>query len=352
MVKEYIENLILDTNEELERLQTQMKELLEELQSSQENQERLQREKNRDTNIFSPRSIQLGTDEKLAKAKEEVKKIDQEVEYIREKIESSAKKKEEYMNLLAEIEGKNEFEKEDSGETEENEKKAFAEADNLKKSAENSRINNFGNASAEEKVCITTEKDEIKEEKAEDTYKKENIALQNTERVEKRNIEETVRINIEKGLENIIRTNIGDNTENIRESDTEKKEYYTQKKTEENRKNDLKSCKDKMADENVCSVEEKNIISKSKRRENSSEHEIESGSENSSENSFENSSENSINRAEKHTENAKIKHFLQKLYKRTEICLACVNSDKNRCKNELKAMKNEIKKYASAIEGE
>ena len=75
MVKEYIENLILDTNEELERLQTQMKELLEELQSSQENQERLQREKNRDTNIFSPRSIQLGTDEKLAKAKEEVKKI-------------------------------------------------------------------------------------------------------------------------------------------------------------------------------------------------------------------------------------------------------------------------------------
>lgn len=45
-----------------------------------------------------------------------------------------------------------------------------------------------------------------------------------------------------------------------------------------------------------------------------------------------------------------MKAFLSNLYSKTEVCLACLISDKNRCKKELNEMKNIIKKYAKELE--
>lgn len=42
--------------------------------------------------------------------------------------------------------------------------------------------------------------------------------------------------------------------------------------------------------------------------------------------------------------------FLAALHKKTDICLALLNGDKNKCRNELRAMKRQIKEYAEQIE--
>lgn len=42
--------------------------------------------------------------------------------------------------------------------------------------------------------------------------------------------------------------------------------------------------------------------------------------------------------------------FLYDLHKKTDICLALLNGDKNKCRNELRAMKRQIKEYAEQIE--
>lgn len=114
MVNGYIENLITETEEELLRLQRQMAELLDDLKYSQEKQEKLQREKNKDTNIFSPRSMTSDMDGKLEKAKEEVRVNNQRIEYIRERIEISTKKKMEYKTLLHEFQKRNEENKDET----------------------------------------------------------------------------------------------------------------------------------------------------------------------------------------------------------------------------------------------
>lgn len=214
MINQYIENLLLETNEDIERFQYQLAGLMEELNYSQEKREKLQRERNKDSNIFSPRSMTSAMDEKLDKAKEEVKNINQQVEYIREKIENSTKKKLEYETLLAELEKKDE---------------------------------------------------------------KSNIS------------------NEEKGQ--AANTDSDAATELINSMNS----YFDQYKN-----NMVQNEKDNDSEVNI-----------------------------------------SIKETEDVTE---IKEFLQKIYKSTEICLALINGDKNRCRNELKKMKNEIKRFSEGIE--
>ncbi len=42
--------------------------------------------------------------------------------------------------------------------------------------------------------------------------------------------------------------------------------------------------------------------------------------------------------------------FLEALHRKTDICLALLNGDKNKCRNELRRMKKEIKEYEEQIE--
>lgn len=104
MVNEYIERLMLEEQEEIEKLQIQMKKSLNDLQSSQEWLESLQREKNVEFNIFSPRKFDFEADAKIEQAKAAVREYDQNVEYIRGQIESHTKRNQEYLKLQEENE--------------------------------------------------------------------------------------------------------------------------------------------------------------------------------------------------------------------------------------------------------
>lgn len=103
MVKEYINELLLENNEELLRQEKQMKELLDSLDSARHWLEILQAEKNADRNIFSPRAMDTDIREKIEEAQNNIKKIDQDIEYVRSFIETHIKKREEYERLLQEL---------------------------------------------------------------------------------------------------------------------------------------------------------------------------------------------------------------------------------------------------------
>ena len=47
--------------------------------------------------------------------------------------------------------------------------------------------------------------------------------------------------------------------------------------------------------------------------------------------------------------NQVLQQFLSELYAKTELCLALLNGNKNRCKKELNSMKQEIKRYSETL---
>lgn len=102
MIKEYINTLVDENNKSLEKLEQEMKELIEDLESNQKWLEKLQREKNLDTNIFSPRSMDVDIREKIEKAQAAVEKVNHSIDHIRILIEEHVKKKLEYEKLLTE----------------------------------------------------------------------------------------------------------------------------------------------------------------------------------------------------------------------------------------------------------
>ena len=67
MIKEYITELLNENNEELVHLEEQMSDLFVELDSSKEMLEVLQKEKDADKNIFSPRTMDSQIGEEIEK---------------------------------------------------------------------------------------------------------------------------------------------------------------------------------------------------------------------------------------------------------------------------------------------
>lgn len=103
MIKEYIDKLSDDNQSELSNLEKQMRELLDELTYAQEWQETLQKESNSQTNIFSPRSFDEDIEQDLENVQNKIIRINQQIEYTRELIETHLKKKNEYVTLMQEI---------------------------------------------------------------------------------------------------------------------------------------------------------------------------------------------------------------------------------------------------------
>lgn len=97
-----------ENQEELQKLEVEMKNLLEELECNQEYVLHLRKEKDIDRNIFSPRSYDADSDRKIEQAENKVEQIKNEVEYIRERIETFLKKKKEYEKILGEIKAESE----------------------------------------------------------------------------------------------------------------------------------------------------------------------------------------------------------------------------------------------------
>lgn len=104
MLKEYIDKLYQNNEEELDKLEKQMKEAMSDLESAKGWLEELQKESNIQINIFSPRNIDDQLDEKLQNAQNKVLEANNQIDYIRELIETHIKKRKEYEQLLKEAE--------------------------------------------------------------------------------------------------------------------------------------------------------------------------------------------------------------------------------------------------------
>ena len=102
MVKEYIDQLQSENSKKLSELEDQMKMQMDELENKRRQLEMLQLEKNLDVNIFSPRTYDANAKEKISGLQTEMEQIKQEIEYTRELMETYAKKKSEYEDLLKE----------------------------------------------------------------------------------------------------------------------------------------------------------------------------------------------------------------------------------------------------------
>lgn len=104
MVKEYINELLSENKEKLEKLDKRMKELLNDLDCAKKWLDTMYSETNTDKNIFSPRAIDTELDKKTKDAQDNIEKIRQEIDYTRSFIEENVKKKLEYEKLLEEVE--------------------------------------------------------------------------------------------------------------------------------------------------------------------------------------------------------------------------------------------------------
>lgn len=104
MISDYLNKMIQEENSELKELELQLNQSVEELKYAQEWLSTLQLEENRDTNIFSPRSIDTERKQKIVKAQDDVRAIEQKIEYTRELIETKVKSREEHQKLLEESE--------------------------------------------------------------------------------------------------------------------------------------------------------------------------------------------------------------------------------------------------------
>ena len=109
MLKEYIQNLLLENEEEIQKLKNEMDELMGDIEVQQQQMVLLENAENADTNIFSPRSHGDEIHEKMVNAQMKVKKLNQETEHVREMIEALMKKKYEYESLMNEIKEREEY---------------------------------------------------------------------------------------------------------------------------------------------------------------------------------------------------------------------------------------------------
>lgn len=103
MIREYINELVLENEEKLKKLEQQLKELMLDLDCSKKWLENLQSEADLDTNIFSPRVMDPDLKNKTENVKNDINKTNQEIEYVRSFIETHLAKKQEYERMLIEL---------------------------------------------------------------------------------------------------------------------------------------------------------------------------------------------------------------------------------------------------------
>lgn len=80
MIKEYINKLLAENKETLKQQEKQLGDLMNELSSAEQWAESLQRESNAQTNIFSPRNIDVEIGQKIEKASNSISNINQQIE--------------------------------------------------------------------------------------------------------------------------------------------------------------------------------------------------------------------------------------------------------------------------------
>ncbi len=268
MIKEYIEKHLHENKKELEKQNDQLQKLMKEQENAKLYLENLQKQKNVQINIFSPRNIDDTLEEKIEKGRENVQIIENEIEQARKSIEELEEKKKEYEALEKEA------------------KKPSAQKNDLANIIKNAIEKNLSEREGNEK---TSEKESI--------YKE--------------------------GIE----------------------KEYIQKESEETR-GEVKGKESKKESEGENQKETEGI--KEIGKENKKEAETEGVKETEKENALE--GKGIAQEDVKKELIDKINIFMNSIYRKNEMCLAFLNSDKNKCKSELLSMKKEIKRFVSEIE--
>ena len=107
MIREYINELILENDENLKDLERQLNGLIEDQNCAQKWLETLQSEENVDKNIFSPRAADADLDKKIEEARKSIEKAKQDIEYVKSFMETHLKKRQEFKTLLTELDEMN-----------------------------------------------------------------------------------------------------------------------------------------------------------------------------------------------------------------------------------------------------
>lgn len=330
MLKEYLARVDLENSEELDKLQIQMKGLLDELNVKQELIDKLRREKNLDINIFSPRSMDAEADEKIEKAMQEKLEINQSIEYVRGLIETYTKKKMEYEELRkelmeSEIDAKTDS-GEDDGKVEDEEIKNTEVTEKIVKETEietedsgtdNQKIEDGNNDNVGTGITDIN-KPEINTEILPDG---KSVTLSNKNNLQ--NVRDKVSSAIDKNMRLAAHQ-----TEHSEQSDNEMADCEAPEHDKMSEKNKMPG-HDKMSEYNEMPGHDK-------MSEQNGTPELNGISE------YDEPGKNPIDRME-------LLDFLDAIYRQTELCMA-ITSNRNQCKAELRSLKSKIKNYAAKIE--
>lgn len=330
MLKEYLARVDLENSEELDKLQIQMKGLLDELNVKQELIDKLRREKNLDINIFSPRSMDAEADEKIEKAMQEKLEINQSIVYVRGLIETYTKKKMEYEELRKELmeseidakidngkdDGKVEDEETENAEvTEEIVKETEIETEDA--GTDNQKIEDGNNDNVGTGITDIN-KPEINTEILPDG---KSVTLSNENNLQ--NVRDKVSSAIDKNMRLA-----AEQTEHSEQSDNEMADGEAPEH-------------DKMSEHNKMPGHDKEseyneIPGHDKISEQNEIPELNGISE------YDEPGKSPVDRVE-------LLNFLDEIYRQTELCMA-ITSNRNQCKAELRNLKSKIKNYAAKIE--
>lgn len=342
MLKEYLARVDLENSEELDKLQIQMKGLLDELNVKQELIDKLRREKNLDINIFSPRSMDAEADEKIEKAMQEKLEINQSIEYVRGLIETYTKKKMEYEELRkelmeSEIDAKTDS-VEDDGKIEDKEAENAEVTEKIVKEteievkdagADNQKIEDGNNDNVVTGITDIN-KPEINTEILPDG---KSVTLSNENNLQ--NVRDKVSSAIDKNMRLA-----AEQTEHSEQSDNEMADCEAPEHDKMSEHNKMPG-HDKMSGNNeMLGHDEMSEYNKMPVHDKISEQnempELNGISE------YDEPEKSPVNRKE-------LLDFLDEIYRQTELCMA-ITSNRNQCKAELRSLKSKIKNYAAKIE--
>ena len=384
MLKEYIINLMDVNQEEMGRYVEKLKKLQQEYQTGQEWIANLQKENNLEQNIFSPRIAAAGGLEKLAQAQEKQQAIEKEIEEVKKQLGELKKKEEEYKGLLRETDAQ-----------EASLMKAERAEEKTEPEAEKKRTGEIFNETREKQEDANEKVTQSLEEEKQDE-KMFASRNDNDKAAEEENGAEESEKTVKNEPENSIKSGIWieepeENAENkyaitAESPDTEmlSKETDHSKETaptavEEKQKEhteiadsekleEMKNQKESM-EKSVSAVQEETAVSEKNKAEQISEEESDKESGTEEQHSTEKidppvdlaakirealDRKNRLLQADQENENLhkQITQFhtmLANLYSQTELCMALMNADRNKCKSEMHKMKKMIKKYADML---
>ena len=411
MLKEYIMNLVDANQKEIECHLEILKKLEEEYQTGQEWIENLQKENDLEQNIFSPRIAATGGLEKLAQAQIKQQEIESKQEEVKRQLKGLKKKEEEYEGLLreadtqavsgAEKEIPNRKEKNDTvNDTnfKERENKTTLVSDSEKTEGETMLRSDSEKTESETMLRWDSEKTEGETMLRLDSNKTERETIRSSDSDKIENEAVSANDKIKKGIE-IFDFSSQKDENKIQEKDKKMCSFLSNgtesckkivKKMEDEQKtdgesNEIESEKQKVefitpagvatktesenkAVESVTSVDmATKTVSQNKAVESAVP--VDMATKTVSQNEAVESAapvdiaskirealdrKNRLMQADQENEilHKQIEQFhsmLTSLYRQTELCMALMNGDRNKCKSEMRELKKMIKKYSEMI---